>query len=114
ASRRCSLRALWQARKPVPFLWTARPGSWTSPALKTRARPRRRSVVGLTRQELAQAVALAGGHPPAIDGLVRALDACDAERFGPSRRGDEAPPSPPLAPGQPPPAAPALAQMRNV
>ncbi len=47
-----------------------------------------RPVAGLTREELSRALAESGAHPPAIDALARALDACDAGRYG---RGVEAP-----------------------
>ncbi len=47
-----------------------------------------RPVAGLTREELSRALAEAGAHPPAIDALARALDACDAARYG---RGAAAP-----------------------
>jgi hypothetical protein len=41
-----------------------------------------RPAAGLTRDELARALAEAGAHPPALRALVAALDACDAGRFG--------------------------------
>jgi len=41
-----------------------------------------RPAAGLTRDELAQALAEAGAHPPALRALATALDACDAGRFG--------------------------------
>ena len=41
-----------------------------------------RPAAGLTRDELARALAEAGAHPPALRALAAALDACDAGRFG--------------------------------
>jgi hypothetical protein len=41
-----------------------------------------RSAQGLTRDELARELTLAGAHPPAVAALSGALDACDAGRFG--------------------------------
>jgi oxygen tolerance protein BatD len=41
-----------------------------------------RPAAGLTRDELARALAEAGAHPPALRALAQALDACDAGRYG--------------------------------
>ncbi|MBL0275593.1 MAG: protein BatD [Anaeromyxobacter sp.] len=41
-----------------------------------------RPAVGLTREDLARALAEAGAHPPALRALALALDACDAGRYG--------------------------------
>jgi hypothetical protein len=41
-----------------------------------------RPAAGLTREELAGALAEAGAHPAALRALAAALDACDAGRFG--------------------------------
>ena len=41
-----------------------------------------RPAAGLTRQDLARALAAAGAHPPAVRAIASALDACDAARFG--------------------------------
>ena len=41
-----------------------------------------RPVTGLTRGELATALATGGAHPPAVRALLGVLDGCDAARFG--------------------------------
>lgn len=41
-----------------------------------------RSISGLTREDLGAALAAAGARPAAVAALSRALDACDAARFG--------------------------------
>lgn len=48
-----------------------------------------RPAAGLTREELARALADAGAHPPALRALAGALDACDAGRFGGATSRDE-------------------------
>jgi len=48
-----------------------------------------RPAAGLTRDELARALAEAGAHPPALRALAQALDACDAGRYGGAAVRDE-------------------------
>jgi len=48
-----------------------------------------RPAAGLTRDELARALAEAGAHAPALRALAAALDACDAGRFGGATGRDE-------------------------